>query len=527
MGEIDKLLKLTKRRLPPLPKIVKDILDTLLLKTEREFFQLISTNEELKTLILSVTNQPQFRRDNPPIKDIRKALLILGEDFVKILVLSFISTKIYKDTFNEFNFKLFWARSLANLCFSYLLFNHFEKYPSHLHISSYLMDFGIVVLYLIHPEGYLNVLKLRKMGKSICEAEREVFGVDHAIIGGEYFENYSFPRRFVLDIYYHHRLSALPEEIPQEVFQDIKFLNLIDLGVGSYFSDEREEKYQKFKEYAQSNFDIDSMQADYFIENLPTFTNQFFEILGYKEFILVPYSKWLKEKDKKLKEALEKIAQQAKEKEGVVQDYKNQLVKLLREREILLKQLVALEKKLRTSSILDPLTNLYNQEYFLKRLKEELLRSKRYGRIASILVVEIEKLEDITQNYGTKEEEAILKLLAENISQKLRRTDIVAKLKVPERFGVILPETPMQGGMVVARKLLQAIEKTFNKKYKTSKSGYITVVTFDPSKLNPKTDPPAEAILKILEKGLDVLKEKGQKRILCLLIDKELEKLQD
>ena len=53
------------------------------------------------------------------------------------------------------------------------------------------------------------------------------------------------------------------------------------------------------------------------------------------------------------------------------------------------------------------------------------------------------------------------------------------------------------------------------------------MVTFDPSKLNPKTDPPAEAILKILEKGLDVLKEKGQKRILCLVIDKELENLQD
>jgi len=526
MGEIDKLLKLTKRTLPPLPRLAKETIETLLVKTEREFLELLTSQEELKNLILEVTNQPQFRKDNPPIEDIRKALLILGEDFVKILVLSYISLKLQKDTFNEFNYKLFWARAIANLCFSHLLFDYFESYPQHLHISSYLMDYGVIVLYLIHPEGYLNVLKLKKLGKTVCEAEREVFGVDHAVIGGEYFENYSFPRRFVLDIFYHHRLSALPEEIPQEVFHDIKLLNLIDLGVGSYFSDERESKYQAYKEFAQTNFGMDEVQADYFIENLPSMVNQFFEILGYKEFTLIPYSEWLKERDRKIKEALAKLEEQKKAEKDAETDFKTKIAKLLRDREILIKQLAELEKKLKTSSILDPLTNVYNQEYFIRRLREELLRAKRYRRIVSVLLVEIEKLSDITQMFGSKEEERVLKLIAEGISQHLRRVDIIAKLNHPERFGIILPETPMQGAMVVARKLYRMIERFFNTKYRINKLPFITIVTYDPSKLNPKTDPNAEAILKILEKGIEILKEKRQKRILCLLIDKELEKNQ-
>jgi len=522
MGELDKLLKISKRVLPPLPKLVKEVLETLLIKTEREFLELLETNEELKNLVLSVTNQPQFRKDNPPIEDIRKALLILGEDFVKILILGYLSTKMQKSTFNEFNCKLFWARAIANLCFSYILNDYFETYPQHLHLSSYLMDIGVLILYFIHPDGYLKVLRLKRMGKSVCEAEREVFGVDHSVIGGEYFENYNFPRRFVLDIYYHHRLSALPEEIPQEVFEDIKLLNLIDLGVGSYFSEERENRFQQFKRFAETNFSINSIQSEGLINALPSVVNQFFEILNYKEFSLIPYTKWLQEKTRKIQEELAKLEREQKEKE----DIKAKIVKLIKDREELIRQLNELEKKFKKGSIIDPITGIYNHEYFLRRLKEELLRAKRYRRIVSVLLVEVEKLSEITQKFGIKEEETVLKLLAEGISQCLRRVDIIAKLNHPERFGIILPETPMHGAMVVARKLSRMIEKFFNLKYKINKLPFITIVTYNPLKLDPKTDPNADAILKILEKGLDIIKEKKQKRILCLLIDKELEKEQ-
>ncbi|WP_038056664.1 HDOD domain-containing protein [Thermodesulfobacterium hydrogeniphilum] len=527
MGELEKLLKLTQRPLPPLPKIAKAILETLLLKTEREFFELISTNKELSSLILSIANLPQFRKNNPPVEDIRKALLILGDIFVRTLVLSFISTKIQKTTFNEFNFKLFWARAITNLCFSNILFDYIENYPSHLHISAYLMDFGIIVLYLIYPQGYLKVLKLKNLGKTTCEAEREVFGVDHAIIGAEYFENYTFPRRFILDILYHHRVSTLPEEIPDGILNDVKIIHLIDLGVGSYFSNEREKKFSEFKEFAHRNFNFTTSQAETFIETLPSWVNQFFEIFNYKEFLLIPYSKWLKEKNEKLKETIKKIEETKKEKEEIIKNYKNELTKLLKEKEYLIQQLSILEDKLRKTSILDPLTQLYNENFFKSRLKEELLRAKRYKRIVSILLIEIEKLTKLTESYGSKEEEKILKILAENISQKLRRVDIVAKLDHPERFAIILPETPMGGAMVVARKILKTVEKTFYNHYKIPKSAFITVITYDPSKLNPKTDPQVDAILKALIKGMEFLKEKKQKRILALVIDKELENAKD
>ncbi len=523
MGEIEKLLKLTNRTLPPFPRLGKDILEVLLLKTEREFLELITEREELKNLILYVVNLPQFKKNTLEIEDVRKALLILGEEFVKILVLSYLSKKLTRNTLNEFSFPKFWARAIAGLCFSSQLSYHLSDYPQHLHVSSYLMDFGIIVLYLISPEGYLKVLKLKKLGKSTCEAEREVFGIDHTVIGGEYFENFNLPRRFILNIYYHHRLSALPEEIPGEIFEDIKILHLIYLATGAYFSVDREKKYKAYLEFATNWLNIESTQAEYFVENLPSMVNQYYEILDLKDFCLIPYSKWLKIQEEKLKAKVKVLELQKKERENLLEKYENEISALLREKENLLKEIEELNYRLKTSTIRDPVTEVYNENYFLKRLKEELLRAKRYKRIFSILLVDVEDIQKIVENRGIPEAEKFLKIIAQNISQKLRRVDIVAKLKNFEQFGIILPETPAQGAMVVARKVLKTVEKTFFAMYKESGSCYITVVTFDPSHMSSKTDPSSESVMKVLSTGLEFLKTKKQKRILLLKIDKELE----
>jgi diguanylate cyclase (GGDEF)-like protein len=523
MGEIEKLLKLTNRTLPPFPRLGKDLLEVLLLKTEREFLELLTENEELRNLILYVVNLPQFKKNTLEIEDVRKALLILGEEFVKILVLSYISKKLTHTTLNDFNFSKFWARAIAGLCFSSMLSYHFPGYPQHLHISSYLMDFGIIVLYLISPEGYLKVLKLKTLGKSTCEAEREVFGVDHTVIGGEYFENFNLPRRFVLNIYYHHRLSALPEEIPAEVFEDIKILQLVHLATGAYFSADREKKYKEYKDFAASWLNMEESQADYFIENLPSIVNQYYEILDLKNFCLIPYSKWLKTQKERLKAKIKALELQEKEKENVLEKYETEISTLLRQKEKLLKKIEELNQKLQSTTIRDPITEVYNENYFLKRLKEELLRAKRYKRIFSILLIDVEDIQKVVENYGIPEAEKFLRALAQNISQKLRRVDMVAKLKKFEQFGIILPETPAQGAVVVGRKILNTIEKTFFALYKQRLTGYITVVTYDPSNMPSKTDPSSESIMKVLLTGLEFLKTKKQKRILLLKIDKELE----
>lgn len=523
MGELDRLLKLSTRKLIPLPKIGKDILVTLLLKSDREFVELITNNEEISSLIISVANQPRYRKDNPPVQDVRLALLILGEDLVKNLVLSFISTKLCKVTFNEFSFHYFWARAIAHLCFSFICAPYLETFPPHLHISSYLMDFGIIILYSLFPEGYLKVLKLKKLGLSTCQAEREVFGVDHAVIGGKYFETYNLPRRFILNIQHHHQFSDLPEDIPPQVFEDIKILNFLDLGVGCYFSANREIKFKEFKTIAKLRFNLEESQTESLLDALPNYTNPLYEVLNYKNYSLIPYSKSIKTREEKLKETFKTLEEKKKKDEILIDLYRNELIKTTREKEALIEEIEVLKKQLKESSILDPLTGLYNEDYFLKRLKEELLRANRYKRVLSILLMEIDKFSQIIELYGFEEEEKLLHFLAQKFYKNLRRVDILAKPSKPEQFAIILPETSLSGAMVVARRILRITDEVFYRRYNKGYPSYIVIVSYDPSKLNPKVEPKIESFLTTLKNGLELLKLRGQKRILPFLIDKESE----
>ena len=99
----------------------------------------------------------------------------------------------------------------------------------------------------------------------------------------------------------------------------------------------------------------------------------------------------------------------------------------------------------------------------------------------------------------------------------------MAKLSKPEHFAIILPETSLSGAIVVARRILKIIEKFFYKQYKKTPSSYVSIVSYDPSKIDPKIEPKIESILTILKKGLELLKLRGQKRILPVLIDKDLD----
>ncbi len=525
MKELDRLIKLYQREPIPFPQLGKEILETLLMKTEREFFELIS-KQEIAGFLLKVANLPQYRKEAPEITDLRKALLILGEDFVKLLLLGIIAKKLTKTTFNEFNFSKFWARALANACFTQNIAGNREDIPPHLFISTFLMDFGILVLYSLSPEGYLKVLKLKDSGKSTLEAEKEVFDTDHPTVGGEYFENCCLPRRLVLTIYHHHiDFSYLPEGIPEDVFDDIKKIRVIDTGVGAYFSTEREFKYDDYLKYAREYLNLSREDAVYFLETLPSVVNPLYEILGLQEFALIPYSKWLKQQEEKLVQKLRQLERAEKEETDVIEKYKKQIAKLIREKELLLREIKTLKNKITHSSILDELTGIYNEHFFLKRLQEEILRAKRYRRIFSALLVDIEKFSEVAEKFGTEEEERVLKELAEKFQRSLRRVDIVAKLKIPERFGIILPETPSQGAWVVARRLQNLIQNYFWERFKIKKGAFITILTFEPAKIDPKKDTPAHIVLRFMEAGMKFLREKGQKNIVVLKIDKEIEKV--
>lgn len=107
-------------------------------------------------------------------------------------------------------------------------------------------------------------------------------------------------------------------------------------------------------------------------------------------------------------------------------------------------------------TLLDPLTELYNFRTFVKELKAELTRARRYKQACSIVVLTIDNFDDIAQQYGYLTGEAVLRVVANTMRGQLRDTDLPCKYGSQE-FAIILPETPAAGACTLGERLRQRI----------------------------------------------------------------------
>lgn len=499
-------------RILPLPELSKRILKNFLTKSDREIEDFVSSDEEIQSFLINCANLPRYRKTPAPITNIRGALLVLGEKTVRILTLGLISQTLMKKTFNEFNYQKFWARAISNLVIAYFLSDLIENFPSHLPVSAYLLDFGILVMYQFNPEKYLEVLLKKQAGRPHLEVERDIFGITHPEVGAAYFEEYAFPRRFILNLRYHHEDPN--KSISFDVKKDLSLLRLIDNASRSFFGYDRELRWESFKELAGSYLSNEELEN---LGNiLPTIINNYLEVFSLEEYKIKTLEEWREEKEKELKK-LNLIE------EKNAKDFENKYLALIREKNDIEERLHALYLRLNETTIIDDWTQIYRPRYFLKRLKEEILRARRYGRSFSLLAIKFVGLDIIRKKYGLSEGEIFIKELVNELKTSIRRTDILGKATQEDQVWLLLPETKSQGAMVVARKLLRKIEDLFYKKYQINGFAYISVIAYEPKTIDYKREPDENKLVMILQQGHTIMQRKGQNRILLLRLEQDLE----
>ncbi len=103
-------------------------------------------------------------------------------------------------------------------------------------------------------------------------------------------------------------------------------------------------------------------------------------------------------------------------------------------------------------ALLDSLTELYNSRTFLKEMKDELKRAKRYKRPVSLCMVSVDGFKDITRSYGALTSDAVLKVIGGVLKSAIRDVDIPSRFSSDE-FAIILPETNAAGAAIVAERI--------------------------------------------------------------------------
>jgi diguanylate cyclase (GGDEF)-like protein/PAS domain S-box-containing protein len=143
-------------------------------------------------------------------------------------------------------------------------------------------------------------------------------------------------------------------------------------------------------------------------------------------------------------------------------------------------ELKKMEQELRTLTLTDTLTGLYNRRGFLALAEQQLKMANRTNTVIYMLYADLDNLKTINDRYGHQEGDGVLRETARLFSETFRESDIISRIGGDEF--VVMPikgEEDVAGIAARLKKKLDSYNAEENRKYSLSVSVGITF--YDPA----------------------------------------------
>lgn len=139
------------------------------------------------------------------------------------------------------------------------------------------------------------------------------------------------------------------------------------------------------------------------------------------------------------------------------------LIELFSKNIIMLWEHRRLSSMIEEMGILDPLTGLYEKEYFFEKMEEEIKRTSLSQKPCGFIIAEISNFRHLLDTAGVMATEHILWQLASTIKQNLRQLDIACRL-AEDQLAIILKETNHNQCHRKAKELRNIVDNCFKGK---------------------------------------------------------------
>jgi len=121
------------------------------------------------------------------------------------------------------------------------------------------------------------------------------------------------------------------------------------------------------------------------------------------------------------------------------------------------KELTAAKAELDLISRTDTLTGLLNRRDFDERAENEIARVNRGHGAFSVILVDVDHFQQINDGFGHATGDLLLAHVAGILGERTRRQDLIGRW-AGEEFILLLPDTTIEGAMLLGEKIRWSIE---------------------------------------------------------------------
>jgi diguanylate cyclase len=128
----------------------------------------------------------------------------------------------------------------------------------------------------------------------------------------------------------------------------------------------------------------------------------------------------------------------------------------------------------RREAMLDPLTKIFNRKYFDEGLLKAFAEAREGDAPLSLLLLDIDHFKTFNDTWGHQTGDQVLRLVAMTLKSNIKGRDIAARYG-GEEFAAILPDTDLEGAIILADNIRRAVQaKELLKRSTNEKLGRIT-----------------------------------------------------
>lgn len=166
-------------------------------------------------------------------------------------------------------------------------------------------------------------------------------------------------------------------------------------------------------------------------------------------------------------------------------------------------------RNLREAAKTDMLTGLLNRRGFEDAIAEPMKDAQEETAPLTLMIADIDLFKRINDNYGHLTGDNVLKLLSKLLQKHIKGKDIAGRFG-GEEFIMVLPETKMDGGFILAEQIRTSLEKMRWQSKSTGKDIGTITISLGVAQFIPGED--LDALIARADKALYAAKENGRNR---------------